>query len=860
MAKTVTRLYKGFQPETYQLELDIDPLTMKFTGSVIIEGKKSGQPSNRLTFHQNALKIISADIVYLSKKGQQIKLVDRINHHQKFHEVRLHSSEKLFAGTYRISLQFEGKITESMTGLYPGYYKQGVEKQMVLSTQFESHHAREVFPCIDEPEAKATFSLTLRSPENVTALSNTRPKSSKISGSHRVTTFETTPKMSTYLLAFVVGDLVKYESKTKTGVDVTLYACSGQNPDHLAFAADITVKALEFFEDYFGVAYPMTKSDQVALPEFESAAMENWGLITYRESCLLVDPKSSSIETKQTVAEVICHELSHQWFGNLVTMKWWDDLWLNESFANMMAFIAVDELFSEWNIWEQYVATDTNAAMRRDALANVQSVRVNVNHPDEIGTLFDPSIVYAKGGSLLRMLWSLLDKSEFRAGLKNYFEKHAFANTTASDLWKEFDAASGSDIGLMMKHWISDPGYPIISIEHQPGADHAIVAQERFVIGPNNDKTSPTWHVPLATTLPVTPNILTSKHARISIDTNGSDPLLFNHQSVSYFLPHYTNKDHFAHITKAVQTGQLSTIDRLQLLTNYTLLQRAGVVKTTTVLQLLESYSVETEEPVWSNIAAVLAEARRLVAGDVASEQKLNAHIRNITKNAVQSIDWDGKSSDTPKTQRLRNLLLHMAAAAEMPEVIAEGKKRFKLFKRPADLSSEVRDVVYFVGARYGNDADFKKLLDLYRATENAEDKDDLAASLLTTRNPKHIATLLAMIKTEVRLQDIIRWYARLMGNYDARAATWQWLKDEWSWVHKTLDANKTFDYVPRYAAQVFSHQYELDDYRKFFEPKKSLVILSRAITIGDEDIAGKVAWRKANESSIKKWLSALPD
>ncbi|HVI60621.1 MAG TPA: M1 family metallopeptidase, partial [Candidatus Saccharimonadales bacterium] len=440
MSKKVRRLYEQFQPENYQLELSLDREAMIFQGTVVVRGRKVGAPSRRLTFHQKDLKITAATVVKHDKKGDQELPVSRINNQNSLDEVRLHVGEMVYPGDYTVRLEFEGKITKPMNGIYPCFFKDGGKDKKLVATQFESHHAREAFPCIDEPEAKATFDLTLETAAGETVLADTPVKAQKTSGQVQRTTFETTPKMSSYLLAFVFGELGYQEGKTKHGTLVRCYA----TPDNVpltAYSVKVAVRCLEFFEDYFGVAYPLKKLDMVALPDFSSGAMENWGLVTYRESIMLVDDKSSSIESKQQAALVIAHELSHQWFGNLVTMKWWDDLWLNESFANMMEYLAVDALYPEWHIWEQFVSHETAIAKRRDSLTDVQPIKCEVRHPDEISSLFDPAIVYAKGGSVLRMLLRYIGEAAFRRGLKIYFDKHRYSNTQADDLWAALSQA-----------------------------------------------------------------------------------------------------------------------------------------------------------------------------------------------------------------------------------------------------------------------------------------------------------------------------------------------------------------------------------------------------------------------------------
>ncbi|HMH31093.1 MAG TPA: M1 family metallopeptidase, partial [Methylomirabilota bacterium] len=312
MSKKVTRLYEQFQPENYDLRLDVDRDAMTFGGSVTIRGKKVGRPTQRLTLHQKGLKITKATVIQNDKKGDQVVEVSRINNQNSFDEVRLHSNTQFFPGEYTVTVEFKAEVTRPMNGIYPCFFTHDGKEKKLIATQFESHHAREAFPCIDEPEAKATFDLTLTSPAGETVIANTPVKKSSDKAGIQTTSFDTTPKMSTYLLAFVFGELESLEATTKDGVLVRTFA-TPDNIEYTKFALDCAVKTLEFYNEYFDIPYPLEKCDFIALPDFASGAMENWGCITFREQALLVDPKNTSLHLKQYVANVVAHELTHQW-------------------------------------------------------------------------------------------------------------------------------------------------------------------------------------------------------------------------------------------------------------------------------------------------------------------------------------------------------------------------------------------------------------------------------------------------------------------------------------------------------------------------------------------------------------------
>jgi aminopeptidase N len=862
MSKNVTRLFSQFQPERYELQLHPDPSAMTFSGHLTLTGKKVGRPSQRVTLHQNGLTISDASIVQIIKGQDTPVAVSRINTHDSYDELRLHSDQKLVAGVYRIELSFSGTITKQMDGMYPCLFTHNGVAKKLIATQFESHDARKVFPCIDEPEAKAVFHLTLRTPQHETVISNTPVELQSdimLDGKpYLQTSFQPTPRMSTYLVAFAFGELGYREATTKDGVLVRAYA----TPDNVALTEHglaVAVKALEFFGEYFGVPYPLPKLDMIALPDFSSGAMENWGLVTYRETTMLADDASSSIETKQLVALVICHELSHQWFGNLVTMQWWNDLWLNESFANMMEHRAIDTIYPDWNIWEQFVATETASAKRRDSLSEVQPIRLDVHHPDEIATLFDPSIVYAKGGTVLYMLMHYIGEAAFRAGLQDYFAKHAYGNTTADDLWRCLSAQSKKDVGAFMADWLNRPGYPIVSIDWTPGSPEIQLEQRRFLSDAvHAAETSQPWMVPLHATAPLDNELFTSLHgsAILQVVPDDTNPLLFNHDGQSYYLPYYRTDAHLLSITAAIAAGRVDPIDRLLLLDNYIMLQRGGESTTTELLELLPAYKAEQNENVWGLLSLAIGDIRRLVEGKEVSERQLDSLVGALVLPTVARLGWDDAADDTPQTLHLRGLALSLAAGAKVSSVLDEATQRFSSFTSPADLAATIRSVVYYAGVRYGSAEDFRKLIDLHASVVSADERDEIAAALTSAKDPVQHQELLGMMSSDaVRRQDLLHWYVWMLRNRYARVATWDWMKSHWEWIETELRGDKSYSYFPRYAGSVFSHPDELAAFDAFFAPKTSDVALSRAITLGSQEIASRVDWRARNEASVIEWL-----
>ncbi len=833
---TVTRLYQTFQPSEYQLEIKLDRTKRTFQGTVQIFG--SCTRSEPLALHSKDLEIVSASL-----NGIQVTTT------QKENDV-LELSSNAAVGDQHLIIEFKGTITDAMHGLYPCYFEVDGEKKELLATQFESHHAREVFPCIDEPEAKAIFNLTLTTEKNVTVLSNMPAQGTSLSSDTITTIFEPTPRMSTYLLAFVVGELQFKSAKTKSGVEVNVWATKAQPIESLSFPLEVAVGSIEFFDDYFGVPYPLPKADHVALPDFSSGAMENWGLITYREIALLVDT-SSSVSMREYVATVITHETSHQWFGNLVTMKWWDDLWLNESFATIMEYVAVDAMYPEWNTWNTFASQETLSALRRDQIAGVQAVKCEVRHPDEISTLFDPSIVYAKGGRLLKMLRSYIGEEAFRNGLQKYFETHAYKNTVGADLWRAFSESSGKDIESFMNTWITQPGFPLVSVKSNDSGYQ--LSQERFVLGANETDDS-LWPIPLFPASDQFPAELKDKE--ITFEASRGLPLL-NKNNDAHFVAQY-DEEGWKYILEALYSGTLSSVTKLALLHETSLLARGGKTDTAKLLPLLESYKNETSEPVWNIISMVIGDIKRFVEGDETSENHLKAIIVRIALPLYEKLGFDQIVGEPEQDTKLRANILGLLSYAQYQEVINKCLEVFYASEDLLQLPSEIRGVILVVASKYGTTEDFKRLLSVHGKTSNAELRDDIASGLCATKDVEHIRTLLAMLKdtSVVKRQDLFRWYIYLLRNRHGRQETWEWMTTNWSWIEETFKGDKSYDDFARYSAGALNTREWLNTYIKFFDPMIEQTALKRAIVMGKTEIESRVEWLERDTESVRATLA----
>ena len=453
------------------------------------------EESSSISFNSVDIKIHSAKV--------SSPAVDSISEPESSYDedtqtTKLSFKEKIPAGSKaKVSLAFTGTLNENMAGFYRSSYKlkDGTTKY-IATTQMEPTDARRSFPCFDEPALKAKFTITLIADKDMTCLSNMddvheEEVDSKYGGKKKAVTFRETPLMSTYLLAFIVGKLKMIETD-KFRLPIRVFVTEDRDVEQGRFSLDLAARTLEFYEKQFNSEFPLPKMDMVAIPDFSAGAMENWGLITYRVVDLLYDEKSSSANTKQRVAEVVQHELAHQWFGNLVTMDFWDGLWLNEGFATWMSWYSCNVFYPEWKVWEGYVTDTLQGALSLDSLRSSHPIEVPVKRADEINQIFD-AISYNKGSCVLRMISKYLGEDVFLEGIRRYLKKHAFGNTTTTDLWAALSDASGKDVKSVMEIWTKKVGYPVVTVTENTEDNSIHLKQNRFLrtadVKPEEDET-----------------------------------------------------------------------------------------------------------------------------------------------------------------------------------------------------------------------------------------------------------------------------------------------------------------------------------------------------------------------------------
>lgn len=845
--KTVEHFIEKFVPENYNIFLDINRTEKSFSGNVAITGEAL---DNVISFHQKDLTIAT---VLLDNQNLDFK----VDNQQESLSIDLPET-----GTITLVIEFSGKITDNMTGIYPSYYTVDGMKKEVISTQFESHFAREAFPCVDEPEAKATFDLSIKFDQaaDEIVLSNMPEVDAERRKETGLWTFDTTPRMSSYLLAFALGDLQGKTASSKNGTEVGVFSTKAHNPKTLDFALDIAVRVIDFYEDYFDVRYPIPLSYHVALPDFSAGAMENWGLVTYREVYLLVD-ENSTVKSRQNVALVVAHELAHQWFGNLVTMKWWDDLWLNESFANMMEYVSIDAIEPSWNIFEDFQTTGVPLALQRDATDGVQSVHVAVNHPDEINTLFDPAIVYAKGSRLMHMLRRWLGDDDFRAGLKIYFEKHQYSNTIGHDLWDALSEASGKDVAAFMDAWLEQPGYPVVTAEVVD--DTLVLSQKQFFIGEGQDQNR-IWPIPLNTNWTGLPETLTEERLAIpnfsQLAAQNEGALRLNTANTAHYITNYKGQ-----LLKAVlnQLTELDTTSKLQVVQERRLLAESGEISYAELIPLLTKLTDETSYLVSEAIAQVVDGLDMFMDEDSEAQAEFKALVNRLMQKNYDRLGFEPQVGESDEDEMVRQKAISLMLYADNADAVAKAEEIFDAHKENIEsIPASIRLSVLANQVKHAETEELVSLyLDCYVKTNDGNFRRQLAAALSNTKEKATVERILGELKNKdvVKPQDLaMSWYRPFLNKDFSQGAFWNWACENWDWITSALGGDMSFDKFVIYPANTFKTPERLEEYKAFFEPQLDDMAISRNITMGIKEISARINLINTSKAAVESALAEL--
>jgi tricorn protease interacting factor F2/3 len=749
---TATQPEKNVQQvREYDLSLDVDYSGLKYSGKVTADLESIGDVS---------LNAVGLQINSVMAGGRKVPF----KHNGKLLEVQTGK----FSGP--LEIEFNGKVSDNFTGLYKASYGDGY----ILSTHLEAVQARKVFPCVDHPAFKAVFRLQVRTDPNLSVISNMPVESETEEGGKKTFTFKKTPKMSTYLLYLGVGKFV--QEKSQHG-QTDLYAAYADRPTgklNTGFSFEATQKVLDYYESYFGIPFQLPKLHNVAVPEFAYGAMENWGAITYREILLHVD-KDTSIRAKKSVAHVIAHEIAHMWFGDLVTMKWWDDLWLNESFATFMDFKSTDRAYPEWKVWQDFVRTSTSGAMGRDALTKTHPIMARVHDPEEIEELFD-EISYGKGASILRMIEAYIGSENFKKGVAQYLQKFRYSNASGQDLWSSLQNASGTDVSRIMEGWISQEGFPVVKASLS--GNKLTLEQERFLLTGATSKQ--TWPIPVTLNVDGKTQslLLDKKKTEVNLATTPRS-LKANVDQTGFYVVQYDGGE----LQDLVWKGRLSPLDRWGLVNDAKAFLLSGRMRFKEYLNLIEKYEMEDEYLPAIELSDQLSFLYQI------APSKLVGTSRKFHSGGLKI--FESKRDDNSTT--LKGIIAARLTLLDDAYAKMAGSK----FKDLASVEPDMKRSVVMGYARSSNDYD--GLMSRFLKSTTDEERLRFLEGLVSFKNPELIGkTLDFALSGKVKRQDVRNVLLYATANPDARTPVWQWFKKNMPKLEQMYSGTAQFSIILR--------------------------------------------------------------
>lgn len=856
-------LPKNVKPIHYDLTLEPNLETFEYEGKVVID-LDVVEDTRSISLNTLQLKIHSTKI---SIGDKLITSSPEIHYNEDTQTTKILFNETIPGGSKATLTQtFAGTLNDNMAGFYRSSYKgKDGSTKYLATTQMEPTDARRAFPCFDEPALKSQFSITLIANKELTCLSNMdvvseKEVDSKISGGKKkAVTFNKTPLMSTYLLAFIVGELNCIETNNFR-VPVRVFAPPDRDIEHGRFSLELAARTLDFYEKKFNSDFPLPKMDMVAIPDFSAGAMENWGLVTYRVVDLLFDEKTSGALTKQRVAEVVQHELAHQWFGNLVTMDFWDGLWLNEGFATWMSWYSCNAFYPEWKVWEGYVTDNLQSALSLDSLRSSHPIEVPVKRADEINQIFD-AISYSKGSCVLRMISKYLGEETFMEGIRRYLKKHAYGNTQTDDLWAALSDASGKELEKIMDIWTKNVGFPVVTVTEDEKAGSIHVKQNRFLrtadVKPEEDKTLFPVFLELRTKEGVNRDLtLTSRESDFQVKDFDFFKLNADHSGIyrTSYSPERLQK-----LGVAAKQGLLTVEDRAGMIADAGALAASGYQKTSGILSLLESFKTEPEFVVWSEITARIGTLRSAwTFEDEAVRAALKKFQLDLVKDKAHELGWEFKESDGHIEQQFKSLLFNSAGITN-DETIK--KAAFDMFEKSkkgdkSAIHPNIRSSVYAIVLTYGGEEEYNVILNEYRTANTSDERNTALRAIGRAKSPELIKRTLSLpLSDEVKGQDIYLPLASLRTHAAGIDALWDWMKINWDELEKKLPPGLTMlGSVVSICTSSFTSEAQMKNIEDFFA-KKSTKGFDQALAQSLDAIRAKASWIRRDREDVKIWL-----
>ena len=845
------RLPDTNQPRRYRITLAVNPAEQAFTGTVVIKLAIT-QPTTRVTLHALELTVHRAEIEAGGRRWTAA-----ISEDAGTETITLTVSDSLPIGDATLTINYTGTLNKQLRGLYEGRATIDGRTEPCVFTQCEATDARRIFPCFDEPAQKARFQLTALIPAHLTALSNMPVRVERVDGATKRVEFEETPVMSTYLFALAVARL---EAKTAVidGCRVSIAATPGQLR-YADFAMEVASAALPRLNDYFGLRYPLAKLDLVALPDFAMGAMENWGAIFFRDSRLLVDPALASTATKRVVANVIVHEIVHQWFGNLVTMQWWDDLWLNESFATWLAVKIVDDWRPEWNSWMEF-QQEKQVPLNLDALETTRPIIAEVTNAAQIEELFDP-LTYEKGAAVLRMIEQFLGQAPFRDGIRRYIAAHQYGNAPAADLWSALEASSGQPVRSIAHNWFAQAGYPLVTVD-MTGPRTVRIEQRRFRVNAGAAASPQQWPVPVilkyadSAGTATKPFLLTTPSADVTLPGAGPLTWLYGNAGASGFY----RSLHAPPLRKMLGAAltRLEPTERISLLDDLWALSQSGTLSITEVMETLTGLAGDS-----SRVVVQAATSYLETITDQLTPPDQQPAIASVTTGWFESlwrrVGWGAANDDDEVRLARAACLWALGRVARSEALLREAATRFEQWIiDPASIDPTLATPLARLRATTGDAAQFERFLKLLTDAPTPEARDRYLLALSDFPDPALARRYLDFsLGDGVRSQDGWKPLRYLLGQAahpTVQAEAWRFMQAHWDTLQEkcgSVGATRMFQGL----RHVWRREWEAE-VRQFFDtPSHRIAAGERALAQTLEFIRVGIAFKERQQPALVEWL-----
>ncbi|KAF9156775.1 Aminopeptidase 2 mitochondrial [Actinomortierella ambigua] len=864
--RPTTILQRSILPVHYSLKIVPCPVNYSFLGQVTIE-ICIAEPTFYIALNAKELNIQTATVRDSLIDGYSITATS-VNYSVEDETIMLEFPTMLHVGTsWILDITYIGLVNDKLTGFYRSMYTDANNNvHQLTTTQFQSTHARRAFPCWDEPSIKATFSLTLQAPQGMTCLSNMDILSTTLleNGMQEVT-FNKTPIMPTYLLAWTIGDFDFIEAYTSGEYNESPLRCRVYTPvglaEHGRYALDLAVKSVEIFARMFDMPHPLPKLDMVAIPDFAPGAMENWGLISFRIFALLVDEYGSQ-DRKRGIASTVVHEIAHQWFGNLVSMEWWSDLWLFEGFATFLAFVVVDEINPNWEVWTEFV-NKIQEVLRQDSLRTSHPVEVEVTNPNDITQIFD-EVSYMKGASVLRMLSAWLGQDQLLRGIRTFINKYMWSNANTEDLWMTLAEECKLDVPGFMAKWTRQTGYPVLSVVELDEST-VLVRQNLYLstgdVTPEEDNLI--WPIPLSlSTASDGGNIqnitMDGKEMVLKIDT--SQWYKFNMGQTGFYRVSYPSRA-LDLLGQTFGTHQLKAENRVGLLADSTAMVMSGIAPTSSFLTLLKYFEDEEQFVVWSEVSLKLTELLAVWLEEPRPIiEAMNEVQRRLFGKIVARLGWDYPVDEDPSIGNLRALAIRFAGRAGDPEIVQESRTRFTRFIKDRDMTAihpELRFPVFEIVLRTTEGREeYDAVVNYYRESFNPSEKLVALTVLGYASNDDLVHSTVAFaMSDEVKTADILTAIATLRSSVNGRAAIWDFIRHHWDVLYERHYHDLRFlDYFLMLSIASFSSMERYQQVQDFFSTKDTSGF-DRILATCLEGIRRNIMWLERDRQDVEDWL-----